>query len=356
MLLLLGIALLTACGSRKDHWVIGLVTELQTNESGDLTALILQEGDREVGVLLSEGTLVFPEGNSSGTEEVLKADFQAALRPDIKVCAVCARREKKLTTGGGIQIAAYEASYVHIIGRMNRGAVTMQDGTPVDMVEDSGTHTYRLADGTELLRVSAPCGPENSYTGGTEGFDSLTETARKQVLAYYEQRGLLYDEQAELEKVYALCRKQDGGFLSGVVEQSVSPFAFSDRVMYFLTTVTLPTGDENGNLVFSKSFVDAFDRETGTRIDPWSLFTVPKDTVIQMLLDKGGVEDPALRAEMMAVSWDRRIALSSDGLSVQFERGTLPSQMYSTGFGFDYDDDIKGIIQDWAMPKSQDQT
>lgn len=344
VLLLMTVALLTACGSRGEQWITGLVTELQTNDSGELTALIVREGERETGILLTEETFTFPKGDSSGTREELRAAFQAAVRPDIKIRAVCSPWRTRITTAGGEQISAYKASYIRITGRMERGAVTMGDGTPVDVLEDTGERIYQLADGRELLRVQ--------LSADSAGFDSLAETARKQVLDYYEERGPLYDERAELEKTYALYQKLDGAFISGLVEQSVSLTASSDRVIYFLTTVTLPTGDENGNIVYSMRLQDAFDRETGAHIGPWELFTVPKDVVMQTLLDKGEVRDPALRAEMMAVPWEGRILFRPDGLSVEFEPGTLPSQEHGTGLWLDYDAGILAMMQDWAVPNS----
>ena len=38
--------------------------------------------------------------------------------------------------------------------------------------------TYQLADGTELLRVNKPVGPENVYSGNRESFDSFSEEAK----------------------------------------------------------------------------------------------------------------------------------------------------------------------------------
>lgn len=355
ILFLLLLALLAACGGGKEHWVTGLVTQLQTSGSGALTALVIRtDSGEELGILLTDKTLVFPEGNSSGTAEELMAAFRDALQPDVQVHVVYTGGKKKLA-GSGEQLTAYQADYIRITGRMNRGAVTMADGTAVDLLEDSGMHIYRLPDGTELLRVHTPSGPENHYVVGVEGFDSLSETAREQVSAYYEGRGLLYDELAELEKVYATYQQMEGGFSSGLVEQTVSPSASGDHVIYFQTTVTLPVSGQNGSTVYSISLGDAFRRETGAHIDTWELFTVPEEKVKQALLDKCGMTEQPLRAGMEAVSWDGRIVFTPGGLSVTFEPGTLPGQEYSTGFSVDCDEDIIALMQSWAVPKGQEQ-
>lgn len=352
---LLLLALLAACGGGKERWVTGLVTQLQTGGSGALTALVIRtDSGEEIGILLTGKTRVFPEGASSGTEEELMAAFRDAFQPDVQVHAVCTGGKKRLAAGGE-QLAAYQADYIRITGRMNRGAVTMADGTPVDLLEDSGMHIYRLSDGTELLRVHSPSGPENHFVGGVEGFDSLSETAQKQVSAYYEERGLLYDELAELEKIYATYQQMGGGFSSGLVEQMVSPSASGDHVIYFQTTVTLPLGGQNGNVVYNVSLGDAFRRETGAHIDTWELFTVPEEKVKQALLDRCGMTEQPLRAGMEAASWDGRIVFTTGGLSVMFEPGTLPGQDHTTGFSVDYDDDITALMQSWAVPKGQEQ-
>lgn len=358
VLLLIGIILLTACDSQKTRQVTGLVTELQLEDNGDLTGFVVQtDGEQEIGILLTEKTWAYPEESGSWTVEELRTAFQAALQPDVEVSADCARSKKKLTTDSGAQITAYEATYIFITGRLDREAVTTRDGTPIDVLESrisSKQRTYRLADGTELLRVNAPYGPECSHTGGVEDFDDLSETAQEKVLSYYEQRGLLYDEQEELEKVYALYQKYGADFRSGLVEQSVSPTASSYRVMYFLTTVTLPLGYENDNVVQEIRLGDAFDRETGDHINTWDLFTAPRNAVMTAILDQSASNDQTLRAEMERVPWDGRIVFFPDGLSVEFEAGVLPSETHGSGIAADYDAVIMGLMQEWAVPKSRD--
>lgn len=354
--------LLTVClatdptgGGEKTQEITGLVTELQTGDNGDLTAIVIwTDGGGETGILLTAETITFSSEGGSGTLEELRAAFQAELRPDMMISADCTRGKKGLTTDDGARITAYEARYIRVTGRLNRGAAAMRDGTRIDVVEGDvwSCRTYRLADGTKLLRVNAPHGPERSYVGGVESFDDLSETAQEQVRAFYQQRGLLYDEQEELEKVYALYQELGADFRSGLVEQSVSPTASSDRVMYFLTAVTLPTGRENGNIVQEVRLCDAFDRETGAHIDTWDLFTAPKEAVMKAMLDESGITDQPQRAEMEAVSWDEHIVFFPDSLSVEFALGALPSEPNFFGFFLDYTPDIQALMQDWAVPKS----
>ena len=323
----------------------------------------------QTGILLTDETLAFPPENGAWTLEEGRAAFRAALTPDVLITAECAHRRQTLTvdstagTAGGTpgeiqsaagdaRITAYEASQIRIAGQLRRGAATLQDGTSVDLLEDRvwPGRTWQLEGGTELLRVNVPYGPEYSAVGGIDGWDTLNEAAQEQVLAFYRQRGLLYDEQEQLETVYALYRQLGADFRSGLVEQGVSPSASNGRVLYFLTTVMLPTGRENGNEAYELRLCDAFDRETGARIDTWDLFTAPKETVIQALLDAGGITGYPLRAEMEAAVWDGQIIFFPDGISVEFAPGALPGEPNTVGFGVDYTPVIRALLQDWAIP------
>lgn len=372
----------------------GLVTAVQTDADGAVTAIVIQtDAGMQTGILLTADTLAFPSENGSWTPEEMRAAFAAALEPDVLITAECARSRKTLTVDGGTwtagiaageaqtanggapaagsaetvnpaapatgsnaRITAYEARQIRISGQLLRGAATLRDGTSVDLLEDRvwPGHTWQLEGGAGLLRVNVPYGPEYSAVGGIDGWDTLNEAAQEQVLAFYCQRGLLYDEQAELEKVYALYRQLGADFRSGLVEQGVSPSASNGRVLYFLTTVMLPTGRENGNEAYELRLCDAFDRETGAHIDTWDLFTAPQETVIQALLDAGGIARQPLRAEMEAAVWDWQIIFFSDGISVEFAPGTLPSEPNTVGFGIDYTPAVRALLQDWAVPDGRD--
>lgn len=66
------------------------------------------------------------------------------------------------------------------------------------------------------------CGPDNVYVGGIENFDALEENTQKKVLAYYEEQGLLYDIDSELERAYADYKENPSGFHSYSLSQSIS--------------------------------------------------------------------------------------------------------------------------------------
>lgn len=66
--------------------------------------------------------------------------------------------------------------------------------------------------------------------------------------------------------------------------------------------------------------------------------------------------DPVLRAEMEAAFQPEYIILFPNDLEVSFPIGTLPCQEYSSGLGLDYDDRLREIMYDWAIPDSADQS
>lgn len=349
--LLLCAALLAACGGGAAQVEVnGLITQVQRGEDGGLDALVVQTGTgEEVGLLLT--------GEGIWTQ----AEFQAALRPDTAVRASRAGAKTSITTADGTEVAAYKVNHMDVTGRLERGAAALEDGTPIDIFEEgtgfagfgpTDSRDYRLADGTELLRVRTPAGPERHYVSGVENFDALGQRARERILDYYEGRGPLYDEERILERMYALYQELGADFQDGLVEQTVSPCGASGRVMYFLTSVTLPTGRGNGNMCYDIRLCDAFNRETGARIDPWELFSAPRDRVAQTILDAAGVTDSTLRAEMERAFWDGALVLSPDGL--EFWLNPPASGVYSTGFALDYTPEILDLMWDWAVPDPQE--
>lgn len=354
---LLALALLpglAACRPKADKQVQGLVTQVQTSAEGELLSFIVQtDGGDQVGVLLTGETHVSPSGSLCGTPEEFWQAFQAELTPDVEVSALCFSASKKLTAQDGREFSAYEAHDVIITGHLRRGGASLRDGTALDVLESAyhpAERTYFL-DGVRLLSVSAPSGPASSYVMGQESLDDLSEAARERVLAYYEERGLLYDEVEELELAYANQRSMGENFHCHHLDQSVSPSASSQRVMYFLTTVTLPTDHGDTCTAYELRLGDAFDRDTGERIPAWDLFTCSREEVLSALLEASRITDPALRAEMDHAFTPERIALFPDSISANFERGSLPSQEHDYILSARIAD-LPGLLQDWAVPQS----
>ena len=194
---------------------------------------------------------------------------------------------------------------------------------------------------------------------GTIGFAAVSSlflplTAQEAIQAYYDSLGLLYRTYDELENAYAayLESGRDPSFDSYLVGQETSPCASSDRVIYFLTSVTLPI---NGSVATEVRLGAAFDRETGEHLSPWDLFACSEEEARQTLLDLAQPSDgtDGLRAEMEAALTPESLIFFPDHLELSFPEGTLPSQSHAFLASVDYETDLGDILQDWAIPREQ---
>ncbi len=340
-------AFLTGCGDAQLH---GVVQEIQTGDDGQVCAFIIQTGAKQVGVLLTGETRLYPAGEGAWASDELRAAFESELQPGTEVSIRHLPGRKKLTAEDGSSVTAYEADSIDIMTVLKQNAAALSDGTPLDIVEFSPfSYTYKLTDGTELLWVSFPIGPENSYVIGKESYDDLSEQAKERVSAYYEEQGLLYNEAEELEKAYAVYLEEGSEFQGCSVQQTVSPSASSERVLYFLTTVSLPLFHGDGCTNYELRRGAAFNRETGEVLNPWDLFTCPEAEVKQAILKQNEPLGPELLAEMEAVSWAERLVMFPDRVEIGFEAGTLPSEAHTCFLYADFDS-LPGLLQPWAVP------
>lgn len=231
--------------------------------------------------------------------------------------------------------------------------ITFSDGESADLWSwGNRVPFYKLRDGTLLLSISGPTGPESVSGGGVESYADLTEAAQKAVSVYFDQQGLLYDTDSELEKAYAdyLACKADGTeFQSRYVSQDIYPTASNEKIMGFATSVMLPVDRESSQELRLGA---VFDRKTGEALSIWDLFTVPEAEARQRLLDAYKLADPVLRAEMEAALKPEYIVLFPDYLYVTFPQGSLPSQQYGYIFDIDYDK-LRDVLQTWAIPNKQ---
>ena len=230
-------------------------------------------------------------------------------------------------------------------------ALILSDGTAVDRWQKgySGYDFYKLKDGTELLREEHPSGPENVYVGGRESFTSLPEHTAKAISAYYDDMGLLYDLETEVEgayQEYLTCQTEGEEFFSYYLGQSTSLCASNERVVYFLTSVTLPLGGQCG---MNYQVGAAFDRETGKVIPVWVLFTLPEEDVKALIVEEFAPRSEAERAEMLEKLTAEYLVFQPDSLNVSFPYGVLATELYTSVVGIDYGE-LTGVLHDWAVP------
>ena len=230
-------------------------------------------------------------------------------------------------------------------------ALILSDGTAVDRWQKgySGYDFYKLKDGTELLREEHPSGPENVYVGGRESFTSLPEHTAKAISAYYDDMGLLYDLETEVEgayQEYLTCQTEGEEFFSYYLGQSTSLCASNERVVYFLTSVTLPLGGQYG---MNYQVGAAFDRESGEVIPMWDLFALPEEDVKALIVEEFAPRSEAERAEMLEKLTAEYLVFQPDSLNVFFPQGVISTQAHSSGVGIEYSE-LTGVLHDWAVP------
>lgn len=346
---------LTACQNEKR--IEGLVVEVQTGASGDVTAFVVKSEGNQTGILIAEKATVWPMGISSGSSEKYWAQFQKELQVDALVSSWCYPRREKLETAEGQTVWAYWATSVDILGGLERNALTLRDGTAVDLLEqdDRRIRTYRLPGGTELLRVEDPFGPENCYVGGIENFDDLSEAAQERVRAWYEEQGPLYDEREELEKSYTAYQELGEEFEGDWVRQDTAPCASNERIMYFVTSLTLPQ-ERGERTVYDWQSGGAFDRETGEKLSNWDLFAVSEAEVRRRFPELcGWVDEPELRKAMSGTLEAEMFVFFPEHVSVSFPPGSLPGEEDGYVISVDYKDAPEGFFQPWAIPVSRNE-
>ena len=68
------------------------------------------------------------------------------------------QREPQLNASVTVDLEKGAVRALWVRGLVERNAGTLSDGTPLDIMRESRRHTYRLADGTELLAVTDKIG------------------------------------------------------------------------------------------------------------------------------------------------------------------------------------------------------
>lgn len=235
---------------------------------------------------------------------------------------------------------------------IQENAASLPGGESADLWQDEHNtyDSYRLSDGTSLLTVYKTVGPDNYYVAGTVSFNDLNESARKAIDGYYEEQGLLYDTETELQKAYEdylSCRQNGTVYQERHVRQEITPSAANDTMVCFITIAAIPvSGQESEEIRLGA----VFNRETGAVYSNWDLFSLPEEEARQWLLDASDAVSLELRGEMEAALRPEYILLFPTHLEITYPRGTLPSQEYSTGIGLNYDDRLLSVLEPWAVP------
>lgn len=327
--------LLSGCGEKTIH---GEVTEVNMDaQNGVFSFVLTQDGGEPITVATDENSHIF-----SWIDEVSEADLRAGTKEGIFV-SVTGRTSRSNMNATEVQI-----EYLRV-----PGVYTLEDGTQVDRLIGSTYSFYCLADGTELLMVRDTIGPDNVHSGTVESLDELPQEAQQNIKMYFDEQGIMYDVFATLENAYDAYYILKDKFSAYTLSQEIGPIASSDEVIYYLTIVTTPDFAAHGHAQLRLGV--AFDKDTGEVIPTSDLFTCEADELIKQLLEICKVEDEALISEMIENFKLEYMVFFPDNLEITFPAEALPEYGISHGMGFDYSEEVRALIQPWAVPNGSGQ-
>lgn len=333
-LLVVFMMLLLLSGCSKEDRITGTVGSV--SDAGEYTEIILQTNKgKSVSILYGEETVLW-----SWVDDV---DAQMLLTGELPEAEITVYRPEK--SGN-----SWLAGQIAVDSVLFREAYTLSDGTRLNVRKNSAHTIYETADGTALLTEQNPVGPANVYVGGLPALDELPAQAQEKIIHYYENLGLLYDLDTEIEKIYQIYQATENKaeFQSTLLSQDVNQTAANERLIWYAAFVVQPVG--SGSIHETRQGT-AFDQETGEKVEFANLFTCSEQEIGAAILDAAGMPDTELRREMERAFRLEYMIFHSENLDVHFPVSSLPSQNTDYILGIEYED-LSGILQDWAIPDS----
>ena len=323
LLILSLVFLLTGCGTNIIYGEVQSVTP----KDGYIELKILGKDDI---VLADENTMVY---SFSGIEDGLLSG--ELIKPYITAY------DLKRTPDGSYSKRIYVESVIL------PEPYVLKDGTELTIRKDYTHTTYFSPEGIDILWEQEPVGPHNVSVGGLPTFDTLNSQTQEQILSYYEDMGILYDLDAELEFAWQCYQEAEEKpmFQAHHLSQDISPSAANDRLIWYTAYVTRPIGD---GLHHQTSTHTVFDRETGDIVNIADLFTRDETALGKRILEIVNMPDTELSREMeQAFRFD--YLNFNNCLDVCFPAGSLISQNTDHILGVDYQA-LEGFIRPWAIP------
>ena len=349
--------LFTACSTNNKTPIQGeIIEEAIENDTGVTSFVVQTKNEGKVGVFLTADSFIHPM-----IEGITEEDFRQKAFDDIVVSVEKERKKpQSMITKEKEEIPTYTATRVFIEEMRIPNNISLKDGTEVEAWQTRNGVSYRFPDGIHLFEEWTPSkNPAYVSVFGQEEFASLTPAVQNKISAFYEKQAIPYKLSEELEKayaVYASC-KNKADFKTQGVEYSVYPTASSDKVLYYATNLSTLLFHDNRNnsratITSTLERSAAFDRETGTYIEPWNLFSSDKKTVISTILDSLNLSDTQQAEIKAAFDWTY-IHFSDEYLSIHFPAGTLPNQKERYCIDIPYKHLDEDIVHSWAIPKAK---
>jgi len=319
-----------------------------------LLLLLTGCGDK---IIYGEVSSVTPKGNYIeltlvGKEDIILADGETMVYSFAGI-------EEGLLSGDLIRphITAYDLTYtregyysdrIYVESVILPDPYVLADGTQLTLRKDYAYTTYFSPEGYDILWEQEPVGPHNVSVFGLPSFDMLNEQTQEAILAYYEEQGLLYDLDAQLEFAWQCYQEAEEKpmFQAHHLSQDISPTAANEKLIWYSIYVTRPVGD---GLHHQTSTHTAFDRETGEVINTADLFQCTEKELGRRILEIVNMPDTELSREMENAFRFEYLDFSSNYLDVCFPAGSLISQNMDHSMGVEYED-LYGFIHPWAVP------
>lgn len=223
---------------------------------------------------------------------------------------------------------------------------TFSDGVTADLWAGDGYDAlYCLPDGTKLLHVDGPTGPQE-----TTAFKNLTAKAQEKISAFCTEQGLLFDPYEELEIAYQMYRSwqdEDHPFSYHDVRQFTEAPGGVAGLVCFSITVSRPIyGDcYDGHSYWDELHPYLFNKRTGGEVPLFDLFRVSEEKAWGRLRSSVVSGDPARQEEMAEALRPEYLTFNARCISVAYPPGSLkdfPDSTYDTYIPYD---EIKDILK-----------
>lgn len=324
------------CAVKKAAILLILILLLALSACGesDMSGEVVEQNGDCLVVDGGEGLFAVRLGSNTASVEP-ETGFDGALL-DIRG----AKRDGSVDYDGE-SIKAYSAETVLCTGWLESGFMTLNGGVAVDVMHtDLFGDIYRLADGTELV-----CEKVSPFEA-----NGLSDSAADAVKTWLE-ANVPYDIEDVVTAAYEEYQTlgEDFGCWMLTLDDYAGPV--SERAAYFCTELTISDSSNVGDVNCRGR---AFDRETGEKLDNWSLFNIPEAEARAELIRLAGQPegmDLSRAAELLEADG---ICLTHDGVELYYPAGTLDEQMSVVFLGAS--EDLESIFQSWAVPDSWNST
>ncbi len=347
--------ILAGCDENRYENLTGTVTEVKVSDGYKYPIYtILTPENHTVNVTLKQDGAVISFGNDMPDAKCLETGYIS----EYDCIGICCDYDAAKARKSSDDIIEVSSMYIDRV--LYKNAVILSDKTPVDMWDNCGFYqSYHLADGTELLKDYRPkyLDALSVVSVPTEYKALLSQQAVDNILDFYSENSLLFDNKPYIEKAYAryLESEDKAEFESFDLTLGTVMTAVSDKNAYFSVSITIP--NEKGENE-QKQWGVAFDRDSGEYLDFWSLFKCGKNDAEQVIIEAvfNTIEkDSGLTKEILAENFDASCVIFwQDSIEIWYPKGTLPKTDYEFGIGIDGEnmEKIYSIMHNWAVPHS----